>query len=122
MSALEIGQRLVDLCRERRHLDAINELYADGVVSIEAAAPPEGEREATGIDAVRGKNQWWVENHEVHDASVGGPFPHGDDRFCVHFKFEVTNKPSGERINMEEVGLYTIADGKITREEFFYTM
>lgn len=121
MSALEIGQRLVALCKEGRNLDAIDELYADDVVSVEATTPPEGERVSTGIDAVRGKSQWWVENHEIHSASVGGPFPHGDDRFCVLFNFDITHKPSGQRTQMEEVGLYTIVDGKISREEFFYS-
>ncbi len=122
MSASEIGRRLVDFCREGRNLDAINELYADDVVSVEATDPPEGEREAHGIDAVRGKNQWWVDNHEMHSASIKGPFPHGEDRFCVLFNFDITHKPSGQRMQMEEVGLFTVADGKVSREEFFYSM
>lgn len=120
MGAMDVGQKLVGYCQEGKNMDAINELYADDVVSVEAADPPEGERTATGIDAVRGKNQWWVENHEVHDGSVKGPFPHGDDRFAVLFSYDVTHKPSGQRFNMEEVGLFTIADGKVAREEFFY--
>jgi ketosteroid isomerase-like protein len=121
---MEIGQKLVELCREGRNIDAINELYADDVVSIEATAPPAGgEREMRGIEAVRGKNQWWQENHEVHDASVAGPFPHGDDRFAVHFNFDVTSQPmGGQRFQMEEVALYTIENGKIAKEEFFYAM
>ena len=105
-----------------KNLDAVNQLYDENIVSVEAMDPPEGERESRGIDAVRGKNQWWGENHEVHSASVQGPFPHGDDRFCVVFNFDVTNKPSGHRFQMEEVGLYSVADGKISREEFFYAM
>ena len=124
MSALEVGQKLVALCREGRNIEAINELYADDVLSVEATAPEEGgEREMQGIEAVRGKNQWWNENHEIHDASVGGPFPHGEDRFCVHFKYDVTSQPmGGQRFQMEEIGLYTIENGKIAKEEFFYAM
>ena len=118
----KIGDKLVGYCREGRNLDAINELYAEDVVSVEAMAPPEGSREASGIDAVRGKNQWWIENHEVHGASVEGPFPHGDDRFAVLFDFEVTNKPSGQRMKMREVGVFTVSGGKVTREEFYYSM
>lgn len=120
MSAMKIGEQLVALCREGKNLEAINQLYAGNVVSVEATKPPQGERESHGIDAVRGKNQWWAENHEVHSASVRGPFPHGDDRFCVMFNYDVTNKPSGQRFQMEEVGLYTLANGKISKEEFFY--
>jgi len=50
---------------------------------------------------------------------VFGPYPH-DDRFAVRFLLDVTNKPSGERRKVDEIGLFTVADGKITREEFFY--
>ena len=49
-----------------------------------------------------------------------GPFPN-ENRFAVHFVFDVTDKPSGQRTTMDEVGLFTIENGKITREEFFYT-
>jgi len=122
MSAKKIGERLVELCSQGKNLDAINELYAEDVTSIEAAAPPEGERISKGIDAVRAKNEWWSENHEVHDASVKGPFPHGEDRFCVVFNYDVTNKPSGQRFPMEEVALFTLSGGKIAQEEFFYSM
>ena len=123
MSALDIGQRLVELCQQGQNINAINELYADGIVSIEATDPPDGSpREMSGIEAVRGKSEWWEANHEIHSASVEGPFPNGDDRFCVLFDFDVTNKPMDMRMQMKEVGLYTVDGGKIVREEFFYTM
>jgi hypothetical protein len=35
---------------------------------------------------------------------------------------DVTPKASGERVQMREVGLYTIAGGKIVQEEFLYLM
>ena len=50
---------------------------------------------------------------------MAGPFPN-DNRFAVRFNFDVTNKPSGRRMKMDEVGLFTVENGKITREEFFY--
>jgi hypothetical protein len=46
---------------------------------------------------------------------------HGN-RFVVGFKYDVTFKQSGQRMVMDEVGLYTIEHGKIVREEFFYSM
>lgn len=36
------------------------------------------------------------------------------------FAFELTFKPTGERRTMDEIGLFTVVDGKIAREEFFY--
>lgn len=123
MTLKEIGNRLVDLVKQGKNLEAIYELYGKDIASIEAAAPPQGgERVSRGIDAVKAKNERWAENHEVHAASAKGPFPHGEDRFCVIYQFDVTNKPSGQRFQMEEVALYTVADGKIVQEEFFYTM
>ena len=122
MSAREIGQKLVQFCKEGKNLESINTLYANNVESVEAAQPPTGERVTKGIEAVRGKNQWWVENHEIHSSSVAGPYPHGDDRFAVRFSFDVTNKPSGQRMQMDEIGVFTVKDDKVVKEEFYYDM
>ena len=78
-------------------------------------------REMTGKQAIKGKNEWWVNNHEIHSAEADGPYPK-DDQFIVRFVYDVTNKPSGQRFKMEEAGLYTVKNGKIVREEFFYSM
>ncbi|HLZ10156.1 MAG TPA: SnoaL-like domain-containing protein, partial [Chloroflexota bacterium] len=48
-----------------------------------------------------------------------GPYPH-DNRFAVRFVFDITNKETGKRTTMDEVGLFTVDNDKITREEFFY--
>ena len=119
MNTMEIARKLVELCKQGKNLEALNTLFAADVVSVEAFDPPGGQREAKGIAAVKGKGEWWVANHEVHSALVTGPWPH-DDRFIVGFQYDVTNKPSGKRMKMDEVGLYTVRNGKIVREEFFY--
>jgi hypothetical protein len=49
------------------------------------------------------------------------PYPHGD-RFMLYFKYDVTPKQAGQRITIEETGLYTVQHGKIVKEEFFYSM
>ncbi len=121
MSVQQIGTQLCNLCREGKNLDALDQLYADNIVSVEAAVMPgTTSRVSEGIAAVRGKSEWWAENNEVHSASVEGPFPHGDDRFAVLFDYDVTFKPMGSRSRMREVAVYTVAEGKIVREEFFY--
>ena len=122
MSASEIGKKMVALCREGKNLESINTLYSENIESVEAVAMQGMDRVAKGIDAVRGKNQWWSENHEIHSAEVEGPYPHGEGRFAVHFRYDVTNKPSGDRIKMDEIGLYTVDGDKIIKEEFFYEM
>lgn len=123
MSAKEIGNKLVAFCNEGKNLESINTLYAENIESIEAGTPPGGrDRTTKGIEGVRGKNQWWTENHEVHSSEVHGPYPHGDDKFAVRFVYDVTNKPSGHRMKMDEVGVFTVANDKVIREEYFYDM
>ena len=120
--ALEVGKTLVAMCRQGKNMDAIRELYAENVVSVEAGSPdPNVSREAHGREAVLAKGQWWMDNHEVHGSTIGGPWPH-DDRFIVTFTYDATMKASGQRFTMEEAALFTVESGKITREEFFYTM
>lgn len=118
---IEIGQKLVEFCKNNENLKAVNELYADEIVSLESMASPEGTDQAQGIEAIRRKNKQWEEEMEVHSMDVQGPFPLGD-RFAVHFKFDATERKNNKRMKMEEVGLYTVKDGKIVKEEFFYTM
>ena len=121
MSTLEVGKQLVELCKQGENLQAIKTLYSPDIVSVEASSMPNMPAEMKGMDAILGKNKWWVDNHEVHAATCEGPFPHGD-QFIVRFNYDVTNKPSGKRMQMDEAGLYTVKDGKIVREEFFYSM
>jgi hypothetical protein len=121
-NALEIGIKLVALTREGKNLDAVRELYADDVVSVEAISGPGFDRIASGKQAVLAKNVAWLESHEIHEAGVRGPFPHGEDRFAVIFTFDATSKPDGRRSKLEEVGLFHVAGGKVKREEFFYRM
>lgn len=120
MNTMEIANKLVELCRQGKNDDALTTLFSDDAVSVEAFAPPGGQQEATGLQALRGKGDWWRDNHEIHSASITGPWPHGD-RFVVGFQYDVTNKPSGQRMKLDEVGLFTIENGKIVREEFFYS-
>jgi len=121
---MKVGQELVDLCRDGRAGDAIETLYAPDIISIEAAGSPAVPARVEGLNAVRGKNDWWQSNHEVHRANVEGPWPHGD-RFIVRFNYDVTAKDgpmAGQRMQLDETALYTVVDGKIVQEEFFYNM
>ncbi len=123
MSALEIGQKLVSLCKEGKFEEALQELYGDNIVSIEGQDMEGMPARMEGIEAIRGKNAWWSENHEIHSVDVTGPYcGHRQDQFAAEFTMDVTNKPSGERTQMREVALYTIDGDKIVQEEFLYLM
>ena len=114
-----VADELVSFCRVGKNLDAINALYSPDIVSIESMGNETMPREQKGIDAIIAKNKWWSENNEVHSSTVDGPFV-GDDKFAVYYNFDVTFKPTGKRNAMEEMALYTVKDGKIVREQFFY--
>ena len=123
-STLDVGKKLVDLCREGKFMEATETLYSPHIVSIEAHGGPDMPARMEGLPAVKGKGEWWEKNHEVHSVEVAGPWPHGD-RFIVRFKLDVTGKSgpmAGKRMTLDEAALYTVNDGKITQEEFFYSM
>jgi ketosteroid isomerase-like protein len=120
-STAAVANELVTLCRAGRNLDAVASLYSRDIVSIEPVGSPEMPAEMRGIDAIRGKNEWWFENHDIHSAKADGPFV-GEDQFVVRYDWDVTNRPSGQRMQMSELALYTVKDGKVVREQFFYHM
>jgi hypothetical protein len=116
MSTHDVAHDLVALCGEGKFAEAGEKYWADDVLSVEAM----GENpEMRGKDAVRGKGEWWAGAHDVHGIVVEGPYVNGD-QFAVRFKMDVTVKASGARLSMDEIGLYTIRDGKIAEERFLY--
>ena len=51
----------------------------------------------------------------MHNLEVEGPFAgHSDDHFVVRFSIDVTME--GQRSQMNEVGLYTVANGKLLKK------
>jgi SnoaL-like protein len=117
MKTEEVATKLVELCRKGEWMQAIDSLYGKDIVSVEAHAMENMPAEMRGLDQVRGKTQWWEQHMEVHSAKVSGPFV-ANDKFVVQFDIDVTNKDSKKRMQMSEVGIYTVKDGKVAREEF----
>jgi ketosteroid isomerase-like protein len=117
MTTAEIAKDFTELLKQGDHEGAGEKYNADDIVSYEAMEGPMAV--CNGKQAVKQKGQWWQENHEVHGGSVEGPYINGD-QFAVRFKFDITPKATGERVTMDEVGLYTVKNGKITEERFYY--
>jgi ketosteroid isomerase-like protein len=120
MTLSEIANELVAGCREDRARQNLDRLYAPDAVSVEAMDMGDG-RETHGVAGIKGKHDWWESTFTTHGATVEGPFLHGDDRFSVIFGMDTTNKATGERSQGREVGVYHVQNGKITREEFYYS-
>ncbi|MBX9602016.1 MAG: nuclear transport factor 2 family protein [Bryobacteraceae bacterium] len=119
MTTADLASEFAALCRERRFLDAVDRFYADSVMSVEAMDYLGQGREMRGKAAVRGKNAGWLADNEVHRAEVTGPFV-SPERFALVIDFDWTRRASGERVRMQEVAVYTVENGQVTREEFLY--
>lgn len=120
MTTQEIGQKLVDLCKAGKNLEAMEQLYAKDILSVEAAAPPGESNESKGLAGCIEKGKQWGAAHEVHSANIEGPFPNAN-RFAVIFDYDITRRADKQRFRMKEVALYTVDNDKIVREDFFYT-
>jgi hypothetical protein len=115
MNSQDVAEAFAALLIAGKLEEAGERFWAENVVSIEPMGPnPRSE----GIAAVRAKSEWWYSNHETHSFRAEGPYVNGDG-FVMQFFIDVTHKPSGMRITGDEMGLYTVANGKIVEERFF---
>jgi SnoaL-like domain len=117
MTTQEIAEKVVELTRKQAWHEALDQLYDKDIVSVESRSDEGGSPEKRGLEAVRGKADWWVNTMEIHSFKVSGPFV-AHDRFVVQYDVDVTDKNSKHRFQMSEVGVYTVKNGKIVREEF----
>jgi hypothetical protein len=117
MDTKEVAQKVVELVRKQAWYEALDMLYDDNIVSVEAYSAASGSPETRGKEGVRGKIDWWVNAMEIHSFTANGPFV-AHDRFAVQYDADVTEKNSKERRQISEVGVYTVKNGKIVREEF----
>ncbi|HEY2177766.1 MAG TPA: nuclear transport factor 2 family protein [Caulobacteraceae bacterium] len=116
MTTQEIASDLVTLCKEGKFNESGEKYWAEDVISVEFGGP---EPVVKGKDAARKKGEWFMGSHDIHKVSVEGPWVNGE-QFVVRFTMDMTVKESGQRMTMDEVGLYTVRDGKIAEERFFY--
>ena len=113
-SAMELGAALV------QRFNAGNmEMTGDWSPKIESIEGLGVSQVWAGRKAVDAKNAWWSSGHTVHAASAEGPYV-GATGFAVKFAMDVEVKETGKRQPMTEVGVYTVKNGKIVREEFMY--
>jgi hypothetical protein len=113
---LDVGRSLVELARAGRGAEVERKWWAPGVVSVEGLGVS---MEWVGSRAAHRKGADWEADHVVHGVEIEGPFV-GASGFAVRFKMDIETKSTGQREKMEEVGVYTVKDGKIVREEFMY--
>ncbi len=119
MTTQEIANRLVELCRQGQYEAAQTELYADNAISIESPGNPGPER-VESLEAIIQKGKQFQEmTEEFYGGSVSDPVVADNFFSCAMM---IDSKMKGmPRMKMEEICLYEVKDGKIVREQFFYT-
>jgi ketosteroid isomerase-like protein len=119
MDTHAVAAEFAALCKAGQFEEAGERFWAEDIVSIE---PMPGEMAVLrGRAAVQGKSEWWYANHEIHGTETHGPYVNGD-QFALRFRLDVTQKASGQRMQMEEIALYTVRGGKVVEERFLFRM
>lgn len=119
MTTTEVANKLVALCRQGRNMEALESLYGDDIVSREMPGFPNEVTE--GIKAVYQKSEDWFSNvAEWHGGELSDPLIAGN-HFTTKATMDVSFK-DGSRVKMEEIAIYEVKDGKVVKEQFFYTM
>lgn len=112
----EIGADLVAMFNRGEMTEIERKWHSPALVSVEGVGVSMA---WNGRKAVQEKNEWWMSTHRLHGASAEGPYL-GASGFAVKFAMDVEDTTNNSRMLMEEVGVYTVQNGKIVREEFMY--
>ena len=118
MTTQEIADRFHELAQQEKWFEIQDEFFADNVRSVE---PPDSPYfpYAEGKVRVRRKGEEFVGRiTELHSASTTAPIVTGN-HFVVGRQKDITVTPHG-RIQIHELMLYEVKDGKIVLEQFFY--
>ena len=118
MTTQQTADRLVGLCRQGKFEEAQEELFATNAVSIEPYASPDFEKETKGLPAIIDKGRKFTAKIEtMHSMSVSDPIVAGKSFACT-MSIDVTMKGEG-RMNVSEICLYQLKDGKVISEQFY---
>ena len=117
MSLKTTATKFVELCRQGKNFDVMRTMYSPDIVSVEADGT-----ETAGQGPVIKKSEDWGSDKTFNGETVAGPFfsRASPDQFSVYFTFDITPKSTGQRTTVDDVGVYTVKDDQITREQFFY--
>ncbi len=120
MSTESVAREFVELCNQGKNFDVMRTMYAPEMVSVEGDG-----REFVGKDVVIRKSEVFQGNNDILSQDLRGPFYCGDakadsGKFAVYTSIDFAPKTGGARVTHDEVGLYTVKNDQITREEFYY--
>ena len=118
MTTKEIAKKTKKLCEQGKFEEAQKELFAQDAVSIEPMASEAFAKEVHGLDAILQKGKKWEQMvSKTHSLEVSEPIVAGNT-FALTMRMDVTMK-DGKRMDMTELCVYNVKDGKIVSEQFF---
>jgi hypothetical protein len=100
MKTNEVANKLVEMCRAGKFVEAHDELYSQDCVSYE----PEGwgQRETKGLEAIMQKfTAWQASIEDFHSSEISEPLV-ANETFAVMMRMDVTMKGQG-RMDMKEL-------------------
>jgi hypothetical protein len=118
MSTQEVANRFYELTKQGDWNKIQDELFSSNAESIE---PPtaQGLQTVKGLDKIKEKGQQWNSMiQEVHGGYCNAPQVAGNHFTCT-MGLDVTMKGQG-RMQMDEVAVYEVKNGKIVKEQFFF--
>jgi hypothetical protein len=102
----------------------MQELYAENARHLEAMEMPGSpcKRVIEGKPTLPQMSEHWGKTNTIHGASCGKPLVNGDQFVCeMSMDLTPTEGPmAGQRMQMSEFCLYTVANGQIVEAKFFY--
>ena len=118
MTTQQVANRLVELSRLGKIQDVQKELFAENAVSIEPNDSM-GPKEVNGLTAIIEKNKKFDSVVEAfHGSKISEPLLAGN-YFTISWWIDTTMKGQG-RMEMEEICIYKVENGKIVSEQFFF--
>jgi ketosteroid isomerase-like protein len=118
MNAQQVASRLVQLCREGKNVEAINELYDDNIVSIEPEGSPMAGKTVGKQAVLESTNRWFDSVEKLHSVAISNPLV-TDEFFACTMKVDATYKQHGRNV-MNELCVFEVRDGRIVSDQFFY--
>ncbi len=117
MTTPQIAARLAELCRQGQFETAQKELFANDAISIEPFPSPDFDKETKGLEAIILKGHKFESMvEEMHSMTVSDPLTAGNS-FALIMGMDVKMK-GRDRMNMSELCVYEVKDGKIVSETF----
>lgn len=120
MTTKEVANRLVKLCRQGKQEQAIKELYAPDIVSVEPEGAPN--KLVKGLEGIEEKSKTFEAMLEKVNTSVVFDPIVAENFFSCAMLMNVRFKGAPVDVDMDEICVYTVKSGKIVKEEFFYRL